>query len=76
MTLAVVFIGVSRFPLILGIEPQGNAHSIKGHLDLVGMDFNICDHGAQERAQPFRREVLPGAFELRSIIQKPLPLRR
>ena len=72
MPFAIISAGVSRLLLILGIQPQGNAHLIERHVDPVGMNLNSCDHGAEDRAQLLRIEILPTGGKPRCLVQKPL----
>ena len=58
--------------LILGIQPQGNAHLIERDVDPVGMNLNFCDHVPEDRTQLLRIEFLPGGGKPRSLVQKPL----
>ena len=45
---------------------------IERHVDPVGMNLDFCDHGAENRAQPLRIEILPGGGKPRRLVQKPL----
>ena len=72
MPFSVISAGVSGLPLILGIQPQGNAHLIECYVDPVGMSLNSCDHGAEDRTQALRIELLPVAGKPRSLNQKRL----
>ena len=72
MPFAIISAGVSRLLLILGIQPQGNAHLIERHVDPVGMNLDFCDHGEEERTQLLRIEILPAGGKPRRLVQKPL----
>ncbi len=72
MSLSVICPGVSKLPLILGIQPKGNAHLIECNVDPVGMNLNSCDCGAEDRTQPICIEIPPGASKSRRLDQKPL----
>ena len=48
MSLSIISARVSKLLLILGIEPQGNAHLIECHLNPVRMNSNFCGHSAED----------------------------
>jgi methylenetetrahydrofolate reductase (NADPH) len=79
MPCAIISAGMNRLRLILGIQPQGNAYLIEHHVDPVGMNLNSCGHGAEDRAQVFGVELLPGGGEphrLQRLMSGTSPRRR
>ena len=45
---------------------------IECHVDPVGMNLDSCDHGAENRTQLLRIELLPAGGKPRRLVQKPL----
>ena len=73
MLFSITSAGVNRLLFIgLGIQPSGNAHLIKCHVDPVRMNLNFRDYGEEKRTQILRIEILPAGGKPRSLVQKRL----
>jgi hypothetical protein len=70
MLFSIMSAGVSVLLLVLGIQPQDNAHLIECQVDPVGVNLNFCHHGEEEHTQALRIEILPAGGKQSSLVQK------